>query len=132
MNSYEMLKLICLTDELEDNFYRLFPVPFYHHRCCQLLFSLNTSSLPEHLIRPDLPMAEHLSTDGLQLGDVAIEGVTTHLLKSSKHFLPHMVFNLLQEECVVTKGLFLLSLPFRHNSDIHLCGDADNRRKGRH
>ena len=125
MNNPEMLEQMCLTDKLEDNFYHLFSVPFYQHRCCQLLFSLNTSSPPEHLIRPDLPVAEHLSTDGLQLGDIAVEGVTTHFLKSPEYFLSHMIFNLTQEECVVTKGLFLLSLPFRH-SDIHLCRDTDN------
>ena len=57
-------------------------------------------------------MAEHLSTDSFQISDITVEGVTTHLLESPKHFLPHVVFNLFQEECVVTKGFFLLSLSF--------------------
>ena len=106
-----MLEQICLTDKLEDNFYRLFPVPFDHHRCCQLLFS--TSSPPQHLIRPNLPMAEHLSTDGLQLSDIAVEGITAYFLKSSEYFLSHMIFNLLH--CKVLMNFQGIITCFRKN-----------------
>ena len=69
-----------LTNKLEDNFYHLLASSFYHYRRCYFFLGQNTSSLSEHLIGPDLPVTEHVPTNGLKLSDITIEGAAAHLL----------------------------------------------------